>query len=244
MALNAPASTAIDQNNLRNWAVEWKSPFFGSTWANYAQAKSGTFRLIPPSERLAALQSDYESMRDMYLSEPASFDDILAVTVRASLFDEFHEQKQQPVLSAPSRVVVLGLINYFELILCFAGIYASAPDLLRTENNSIEWCLEPIEKPVHFSFITQLTIGYGDLYPTGWLRPICWLQGFSGLGITALLIARYIAAVPREAPQNDTSNESSRPFGRRRVFRLLFASVLFEERLPPLLARRCCALPV
>lgn len=40
--------------------------------------KKETFRLVPPPPRLPALRRDYQSMRDMYLSEPASFDDVLA----------------------------------------------------------------------------------------------------------------------------------------------------------------------
>jgi hypothetical protein len=34
--------------------------------------------LVPPRERLAALSRDYQSMRDMYLADPPSFDGILA----------------------------------------------------------------------------------------------------------------------------------------------------------------------
>ena len=74
-----PRAKAIDQHDLRDRVVEWKSQFFGSSWANYDQAKPGTFRLVPPAERLPALRRDYQTMRDMYLSEPASFDDILAI---------------------------------------------------------------------------------------------------------------------------------------------------------------------
>ncbi|MEX2559724.1 MAG: hypothetical protein WD403_07405 [Pirellulales bacterium] len=73
---NSPQS--IDQHDLRNRVVEWKSQFFGSSWANYDKAKPGTFRLVPPAERQPALRRDYQAMRDMYLSEPASFHDILA----------------------------------------------------------------------------------------------------------------------------------------------------------------------
>ena len=57
--------------------VGWKRQFFGSAWANYDDAKPGTFRLVPPPRRLSALRRDYQSMRDMYLSAPAGFDDIL-----------------------------------------------------------------------------------------------------------------------------------------------------------------------
>ena len=54
LAKHATASKAIDQHELRNRVVEWKHQFFGSSWANYVQAKPGTFRLVPPTERLPA----------------------------------------------------------------------------------------------------------------------------------------------------------------------------------------------
>lgn len=79
LAKHPAAKIALDQHELRSRVVAWKSQFFGSSWANYDKAKPGTFRLVPPPARLPALRRDYQAMRDMYLSEPASFDDILAI---------------------------------------------------------------------------------------------------------------------------------------------------------------------
>ncbi|HEV3439753.1 MAG TPA: nucleotidyl transferase AbiEii/AbiGii toxin family protein [Gemmata sp.] len=78
LANHSAARKAIGQHDLRDRVVAWKSQFFGSSWANYDEAKPGTFHLVPPPERLAALSRDYQSMRDMYLTNPSSFDDILA----------------------------------------------------------------------------------------------------------------------------------------------------------------------
>lgn len=78
LAKHAAASQAIDLHELRDRVVGWKSQFFGSSWASYEQAKPGTFRLVPPAERLPALRRDYQAMRDMYWSDPASFDNVLA----------------------------------------------------------------------------------------------------------------------------------------------------------------------
>lgn len=78
LARHTTASRAIDLHDLRDRVVAWKGQFFGSSWASYDLAKPGTFRLVPPYARMPALRRDYQSMRDMYLSEPASFDDILA----------------------------------------------------------------------------------------------------------------------------------------------------------------------
>lgn len=78
MGRHPAASKAVNLHALRDRVVEWKSQFFGSSWANYGQARPGTFRLVPPEARQAALKRDYQAMRDMYLTEPASFDEILA----------------------------------------------------------------------------------------------------------------------------------------------------------------------
>ncbi|MBI3901029.1 MAG: nucleotidyl transferase AbiEii/AbiGii toxin family protein [Chlamydiia bacterium] len=69
----------IDHHTLRDKVVLWKNLFFRDSLANYAQAKPGTFHLVPRAERLPELQRDYQLMRDMYLNEPSSFNDILHV---------------------------------------------------------------------------------------------------------------------------------------------------------------------
>lgn len=79
LAKHPTAGRSVDQHELRNRVVQWKNQFFGSSWANYDSAKPDTFRLVPPPERLPALRRDYQAMRDMYLSEPAGFDDIIAI---------------------------------------------------------------------------------------------------------------------------------------------------------------------
>ena len=79
LAKHSAAAKAVDQHELRRRVVQWKSQFFGSSWANYDHAKPGSFRLVPPAERLPALRRDHRAMRDMYLTEPVGFDEILAI---------------------------------------------------------------------------------------------------------------------------------------------------------------------
>lgn len=78
LARHPIASRAVDRPELRDRVVAWKGRFFGSTWASYDLARPGTFRLVPPAGREAVLRRDYQAMRDMYLSEPPNFDEILA----------------------------------------------------------------------------------------------------------------------------------------------------------------------
>ncbi len=79
LARHPVATRAIEQHDLRDRVVAWKGQFFGSSWARYDLATPGTFRLVPPAERLSALRRDYQAMRDMYLSEPLSFDEVLVI---------------------------------------------------------------------------------------------------------------------------------------------------------------------
>ncbi len=133
--------------------------------------------------------------------------DVMATALHVSLFDEFDTSKERYVHSAPSRVILLGLLNYVELLICFAAIYAIDATLIVPTNTSIKSAFaDAIECPLHLSCITQLTVGYGDLVPSSWLRFITWLQGASGLTIIAILIARYMSEV---ANSSDTSAEQS-----------------------------------
>jgi hypothetical protein len=78
LANHLEAIKAIDHHDLRDRVVAWKSLFFRDPSANLSQAKPGTFHLVPRAERLPELRRDYQLMRDMYLDEPVSFDEILS----------------------------------------------------------------------------------------------------------------------------------------------------------------------
>lgn len=68
---------AFADTELRQRVVDWKSKFFARSWARYDLAEPGTFRLVPPTERLAELAGDYRQMREMFLDEPPTFDQMM-----------------------------------------------------------------------------------------------------------------------------------------------------------------------
>lgn len=57
--------------------VGWKSRVFARGWARYDLARPGSFRLVPPAERQAALAQDYAEMRSMFMSEPPPFAELM-----------------------------------------------------------------------------------------------------------------------------------------------------------------------
>ncbi|MBX3382307.1 MAG: two pore domain potassium channel family protein [Phycisphaeraceae bacterium] len=125
--------------------------------------------------------------------------DIVATALRVSLFDEFESKHTVHVSSAPSRVVVLAALNYIELCVCFAGLYAFNIGYIQSGSCKHQWVIsETIEKALHFSWVTQTTVGYGEFYPQGINRIIASIQGMSGIIIIVVLIARWMSMMPNK----------------------------------------------
>ena len=74
---DAPAM--LEDHALCARVVEWKNRVFARQWARYDLAKQGTFRLLPPRARRAALSRDYTQMRPMFLAAPPDFDAVLTI---------------------------------------------------------------------------------------------------------------------------------------------------------------------
>ena len=77
LARHTQARNALDRHDLRERVVAWKSRFFARSWARYDLARPGTFRLTPPPGCVAELQVDYAAMREMYMTEPLPFAEVL-----------------------------------------------------------------------------------------------------------------------------------------------------------------------
>jgi hypothetical protein len=71
------ADAALANVELRKRVVAHKSVYFRSKWARYDLAQPGTFRLVPPKERLAELEKDNKSMREMFFSAPPPLAEVL-----------------------------------------------------------------------------------------------------------------------------------------------------------------------
>jgi hypothetical protein len=72
-------AAALARLDLLERVVKHKSRFFASSWANYETAKPGSLKLLPPSQREADLEQDYDRKQTMFLSKPPSFSKVLRV---------------------------------------------------------------------------------------------------------------------------------------------------------------------
>ncbi len=69
---------ALAHLDLLEDVVDFKMKFYHSAWAKYEEARPGSLRLSPPSERIGDLRKDYKNMQPMLFGTIPGFEDILA----------------------------------------------------------------------------------------------------------------------------------------------------------------------
>jgi hypothetical protein len=119
--------------------------------------------------------------------------DVMFTALHDTLFGEFFRESHSVVNRVPARVVTLGLLSYLELVLCFGGIYSGWPEFIQAHDKDFL-------TPFHLSFITQLTIGYGDVFPLRALRMVTWVQGMCSIVLLVFLIDKYLGELRRSKP--------------------------------------------
>jgi hypothetical protein len=107
--------------------------------------------------------------------------EIIRVTASVVLFDE-------GVVASVQRTFILAALNFIELGLCYGFFYALNDQLLAP---SPAGALAAF----YFSFITQLTIGFGDIHPMGWLRFVAVVQGLTAALFVLLVFGKIVASL-------------------------------------------------
>lgn len=83
------------------------------------------------------------------------------------------------------------------VILCFAVLYWAAAALgssaLRAGGAPVDASVRGFGEALYFSFVTALSIGYGDVVPLGLIRVLAILEGIAGLLIFGVLISKLVS---------------------------------------------------
>lgn len=79
MAASPVKDKALTDLALLADVVAFKKRFYPRGWAQYEQAKPGTFRLMPSGHVLTTVQKDYTQMRSMIYGRYPVFDEIMAM---------------------------------------------------------------------------------------------------------------------------------------------------------------------
>ena len=114
--------------------------------------------------------------------------EVLRVALAAALFDQILRHSDNRVVSSP-RLIVLGMVNFFELILCYGLVYTNSIALLKNAST--------VNDALYFSGVTQLTVGFGDVVPSGFLREVMISQGLAGFVIAILVLGRLVGSLPQ-----------------------------------------------
>ena len=85
----------------------------------------------------------------------------------------------------------LGMILVFGLVYWGAGI--SMGWGLQAGNVAVKPDLEGLGTAIYFSFVTALSIGYGDVIPLGALRILAVAEGVAGLLIFGCVISKLVS---------------------------------------------------
>ena len=73
MAASPVKEAAFSRLDLLKKVVDFKMKFYPRAWAKYPEAEPGTLKLLPPEYRFAALEADYELMKDMLYDNVPTF---------------------------------------------------------------------------------------------------------------------------------------------------------------------------
>jgi len=79
MAKHESGLNAIKNLRILEDVVKHKNTYFYAEWAKYDKAKAGTLCLYPQAARISELKKDYEQMKEMFIENPPSFDNLLSV---------------------------------------------------------------------------------------------------------------------------------------------------------------------
>lgn len=112
--------------------------------------------------------------------------------INMAVFDSLRRGEKLHHVASLTRVLVLSVWNYLELILCFGMIYAASFSSLCGAKTALD--------PYYFSVVTQLTVGYGDIRPVSWLKVVVMVQVLLGFLFTLIVLSRLIALMPRFKP--------------------------------------------
>jgi hypothetical protein len=99
--------------------------------------------------------------------------------------------------TAPIRVLTSMVVVYTFYSLLYVLIPYLYDVSINTSLAPTVSVLAPVAKAFYFSAVTFLTIGYGDYYPTGILRVIAPIEGFTGLFMMSYFTVAFVRKILR-----------------------------------------------
>ncbi len=89
MAKSSVKKEALADIKLLEQVISFKQKFYPATWAKFEEAKPGSFKLLPPNDRINELKKDYKAMEYMIFDKTLTFEEIMEIL--KSLEDEINK---------------------------------------------------------------------------------------------------------------------------------------------------------
>ena len=119
--------------------------------------------------------------------------DITQAVANLNVFSSLRMHGRPRRVPSLARILILSLWSFVEVAFCFGGLYATAPSAFSAPFTTFY-------DPYYFSMVTQLTIGYGDIFPIGAMRLLVATQGMFGFMLGAIVLGRIVSLLPRVEP--------------------------------------------
>ena len=121
--------------------------------------------------------------------------DIVQLNVNKTVFDSLRTGIEYQQASTV-RSLVLAVLNYLELLVCFGILYCLSPALLVDTALQTRPPIADAADAFYFSVVTQLTVGYGDIVPRGAGKLVAALQAILGFGFALIILGRVVNVLP------------------------------------------------
>ena len=107
-----------------------------------------------------------------------------------TLFFEGIPGKPAMKTASIERTAFLSVTSFVELALLFALLYPAG--WFEIGGHAVRLSQA---QALYFSFVTQTTIGYGDITPVGWTRGAAAAQVFMGIMLVGMIFGRVVASL-------------------------------------------------
>lgn len=107
--------------------------------------------------------------------------------------------------------------SLFAIIYFFLDYYHLGPivDLHSTAFHQAQLS-DRFTRSLYFSFITLLSVGYGDVIPLGWSKGIAIIEAIIGYILPAVMVIRYVLFTPKDIKKLSSETNPVQYLTRRR----------------------------
>ena len=128
--------------------------------------------------------------------------DVMLVLFRIVFLNQYRTRIGWVPVSV-NRTLILLVLNFFEISLCFSVFYLSSQSIGLSGSGDVSFVMCSLQS-LYFSIVTISTLGYGDFRPISpWGQRLVILEVVAGFLFVTVIFAHVIQFTKRDASLND-----------------------------------------